>query len=134
MSKQAEKALQEMLDISTDIEKAVVYAEGEVLAGNFPADIQADMVAKARELTDLGRDRAQDMGAGELSQLMVETEQGTVFLVRETGQGDLGVLATGKKDSRVGLVFYDMKTCMRDTREEGQEKTDEDEGEEAVQE
>lgn len=134
MSKQAEKALKEMLDISTDIEKAVVYAEGEVLAGNFPADIQADMVAKARELTDLGRDRAQDMGAGELSQLMVETEQGAVFLVRETGEGDLGVLATGKKDSRVGLVFYDMKTCMRDTREEGQEATDEDEGEEAVQE
>lgn len=134
MSERAEKALQEMLDISTDIEKAVVYAEGEVLAGNFPADIQADMVAKARELTDLGRDRAQDMGAGELSQLMVETEQGTVFLVRETGEGDLGVLATGKKDSRVGLVFYDMKTCMRDTREEGQEETDEDEGEEAVQE
>jgi hypothetical protein len=29
----------------------------------------------------------------------------------------MGVLATGKKDSRVGLVFYDMKTCIRDAQE-----------------
>ena len=27
------------------------------------------------------------------------------------------VLATGKKGSRVGLVLYDLKTCLRDARE-----------------
>ena len=27
------------------------------------------------------------------------------------------MLATAKKDSRIGLVFYDMKTCIRDTQE-----------------
>ena len=129
MNERAEKALQEMLDISTDIDKAVVYAGDEILAANFPVDIRKDMVDRAQELGKLGGERSQGMGAGELTQLMVQTDQGCIFLVRETEGQNMGILATGKKDSRVGLVFYDMKTCLRDTREE-----DEDEAEEAVEE
>src|SRR5660397_219424 len=121
MNERAEKALQEMLDISTDIDKAVVYAGAEVLAANFPVDIRKDRGDRAQELGKVGGEGSQGRGAGELTQLMVETDQVCIFLVRETEGQNRGILATGKKDSRVGLVFYDMKTCMRDTREEDED-------------
>ena len=56
------------------------------------------------------------MGGAPLTQLMVETGGGMVFLVREAASDGLAILATGIKGSRIGLVFYDMKTCIRDAR------------------
>ncbi len=40
-----------------------------------------------------------------------------VFLAREVAPEGMAVLATGRKSSRVGLVLYDLKTCLRDARE-----------------
>ena len=57
------------------------------------------------------------MGSQPLTQLVVESPGGTVFLVQEPQDDGMGMLATAKKDSRIGLVFYDMKTCIRDTQE-----------------
>jgi predicted regulator of Ras-like GTPase activity (Roadblock/LC7/MglB family) len=123
MTEQADKAFQEMLDISTDIDKAVLFKGNEIIVTNFPESVRQDMVGKALELSGLGDQRAKDMGSSPLTQLMVETGAGSVFLVREAQGDGMGVLATGKKDSRVGLVFYDMKTCMRDAQEEEPEAT-----------
>jgi predicted regulator of Ras-like GTPase activity (Roadblock/LC7/MglB family) len=117
MKQQAEKAFQEMLDISTDLDKAVLFRGDEVIVSNFPESLQSAMVAKARELGALGAQKAEEMGGSPLTQLVVETDMGSVFLVREADQSGMGVLATGKKDSRIGLVFYDMKTCIRDSQE-----------------
>jgi len=117
MSEQGDKAFQEMLDISTDIDKAVLFKGNEIIVTNFPESVRQDMVGKALELSGLGDQRAKDMGSSPLTQLMVETGAGSVFLVREAQEDGMGVLATGKKDSRVGLVFYDMKTCIRDVHE-----------------
>ena len=126
MKLEVEKAFKEMLDISTDIDKAIVFAGDEVLASNFPEDLQATMVAKASELAGLGEGRAKDMGSQPLTQLVVEAPAGFVFLVREAGEGEIVVLSTAKKDSRIGLVLYDMKTCIRDAREAARD------GEEAI--
>ena len=57
---------------------------------------------------------------------MVEAPAGFVFLLREAGEGGIVVLSTAKKDSRIGLVLYDMKTCIRDAREAARD------GEEAI--
>lgn len=118
MNEQAEKAFQEMLDISTDIDKAVLYKGDQVVVANFSESLRPAMVGKAAELATLGDQRAKDMGSSPLTQLMVETDAGSIFLVKEAAAGGMGVLATAKKDSRVGLVFYDMKTCIRDAQEE----------------
>jgi predicted regulator of Ras-like GTPase activity (Roadblock/LC7/MglB family) len=117
MKEQADKAFQEMLDISTDLDKAILFRGDEVIVSNFPESLQASMVAKAKELAALGEQQGKDMGGSPLTQLVVETGTGSVFVVREATEGGMGVLATGKKDSRVGLVFYDMKTCIRDAQE-----------------
>jgi predicted regulator of Ras-like GTPase activity (Roadblock/LC7/MglB family) len=117
MKDQAQDAFKEMLEISTDLDKAVLYSGDTVVVSNFPESLQATMVAKAKELEALGAQQGSDMGPAPLTQLMVETGGGMVFLVREAAaDGGLALLATGVSDSRIGLVFYDMKTCMRDAR------------------
>ena len=50
-------------------------------------------------------------------ELVVETSAGMVFLAREAAPDGMAVLATGRKNSRVGLGLYDLKTCLRDARE-----------------
>lgn len=117
MSTGVETAFQEMLDISSDIDKAVLFAPDGVLASNVDAEAQPAMVAQAQELTRLGGLRAAEMMSQPMTQLVVETPAGFVFLVREAKDDGLEIVATGKKGSRVGLALYDLKTCMRDARE-----------------
>ncbi len=117
MNEQAEKAFKEMLEISTDVDKAVLFAGDEVVVSNFSESLQGTMVKKAHELAAAGAGRAVDMGSAPLTQMVVETKGGMVFLVREPEDGGMSILATAKKDSRIGLVFYDMKTCIRDAQE-----------------
>jgi predicted regulator of Ras-like GTPase activity (Roadblock/LC7/MglB family) len=117
MKVEAEKAFKEMLDISTDIDKALLAQGDQALASNFSSELEDQMLLWAAELSTLGGQRAQDMGSLPLTQLVVEAAAGTVFLVREAAADGLYVLATGKRASRIGLVLYDMKTCIRDARE-----------------
>jgi predicted regulator of Ras-like GTPase activity (Roadblock/LC7/MglB family) len=106
-----------MMDISTDIDKAVLFDASGVLASNMPEESQAPALAQAKELAGLAEARAGEMGSQPFTQLVIETTAGYVFLARESGAQGMSVLATGKKGSRVGLVLYDLKTCIRDARE-----------------
>lgn len=117
MKEEVQAAFSEMLDISTDIDKAVLFGPGETLASNLAPEAQDAAVAQAQELMRLGDLRATEMGSQPLTQLVVETAGGMVFLARETASDGMAILATGKKSSRVGLVLYDLKTCLRDARE-----------------
>ncbi|OFW55905.1 MAG: hypothetical protein A2133_01390 [Actinobacteria bacterium RBG_16_64_13] len=126
MKQEVEAAFAEMLDISTDIDKAVLFGPAEVLASNMAEDARATAIAQAGELIRLGEARAAEMGAQPFSQLVVETPGGYVFLAREVISDGMAILATGKKGSRVGLVLYDLRTCMRDAREATNPKTPDD--------
>jgi predicted regulator of Ras-like GTPase activity (Roadblock/LC7/MglB family) len=107
-------AFEEMLDISTDIDKAVVFSQAGILASNMGEAAQKAAVAQAQDLIRLAEARAAEMGSQPFTQLAVDTGSGHVFLSREMGKDGLMVLATGKKGSRVGLALYDLKTCLRD--------------------
>ena len=104
MAQQVQAAFSEMLDISTDIDKAILIGPDGVLASNMAAEAQATVVAQARELAGLAETRTAEMGSQPLTQLVVETPSGYVFFAREIGQDGMSMLATGKKGSRVGLV------------------------------
>ena len=117
MSSGVETAFKEMLDISSDIDKALLFAPEGVLASNMDASAQTAAVASAQELVRLAGLRAVDMGSQPLTQMVIETSAGFVFLVKEAREDGLVALATGKKGSRVGLALYDLKTCVRDARE-----------------
>jgi hypothetical protein len=51
-----------------------------------------------------------DSGAPELVQIQAATPRGSLFVVRDGGHVVAAV--TGSKPT-VGLVFYDLKTCLR---------------------
>jgi predicted regulator of Ras-like GTPase activity (Roadblock/LC7/MglB family) len=117
MKQEVEAAFAEMLDISTDIDKAVVFGPQGVVATNMSEPALSAAVTQAQELVRLGEQSAAKAGSQPLTQLVVETPQGLVFLVRELAPEGMTAVATGKKGSRVGLALYDLKTCLRDARE-----------------
>ena len=117
MKEEVQSAFEEMLDVSTDIDKAILFSSVGILASNMPEETQAAAVAQAAGLVELGTARAREMGSQPLTQLVVETPAGYVFLAQESAADGMTMMATGKKGSRVGLVLYDLRTCIRDARE-----------------
>ena len=115
MKEEVQAAFEEMMDISTDIDRAVVFSEEGVLASNLgEEELEKKAMGQALELVRLSEARALEMGSQPFTQLAVDTGSGYVFVSRELGKEGLTVMATGKKGSRVGLVLYDLKTCLRD--------------------
>jgi predicted regulator of Ras-like GTPase activity (Roadblock/LC7/MglB family) len=131
MKQEVEAAFAEMLDISTDIDKAVVFAPDGVIASNMTEPALSMAVAQAEELVRLGQTSAAKAGSPPLTQLVVETSAGLVFLVRELAPDGMTAVATGRKGSRVGLALYDLKTCLRDAREAAGTSAGTTQGEEA---
>lgn len=117
MDQGVEGVLAEMLDISTDIDKAVLFSSAGVLASNMPENTRQSAVAQAKELVRLGQARAAEMGSQPLTQLVVKTQRGLVCLARETEPDGMTILVTARKGSPIGLVLYDLQTCLRDARE-----------------
>ena len=104
----AEAALNDLLEISSQVETAVIVgAEGEIEAASIRDETRARELGRAaRELLDV----AAEYAPGDLRQVEVATREGSVFVVRE---GDRAVAATTARSPTAGLVFYDLKTCLR---------------------
>ena len=109
----AQRALADLTEISSQIQTAVVFDEKGKVAGSTLADSgRADQLAKtATELLAA----AEEVRAGEspLTQLEVATGEGSVFVVRE---GKTSIAATTGSDPTVGLVFYDLKSTLRSVK------------------
>jgi hypothetical protein len=101
----AAAALAELTELSSQIEEAAIIDEqGEVLAGT-----QGD----GTPLADVGRallERAAYVQGREPVQVDVATAQGSVFVARD---GGLTIVATTTAEPSPGLVFYDLKSCLR---------------------
>ncbi|MBA3331469.1 MAG: roadblock/LC7 domain-containing protein [Actinobacteria bacterium] len=109
-------ALDELMDLSSQVEAAVVLDEGgNVLASTLP-DERAPGLARAgsRLLEAAGRVRT-GAESGQVSQIGAATPTGSVFLVRE---GNRTILATTGAAPTAGLVLYDLRTCLRSLGEE----------------
>jgi predicted regulator of Ras-like GTPase activity (Roadblock/LC7/MglB family) len=110
----AAQALADLVEISSQIDTAVVFETGGALRAGTPADesVGARLVETGRALLAAADKASVDRAAsaGELTQVEVALKEGSVFLVRE---GKLGILATTGFDPTVGLVFYDLRTCLR---------------------
>jgi len=106
------RALADLTEISTQIETAVVLdREGTVLAATVDDERAGRLAGAALELfraADAHREQ-------ELVQLDAALQGGSVFVVRDA---DRLIAATTTSDPTVGLVFYDLKTCLRALGEE----------------
>jgi predicted regulator of Ras-like GTPase activity (Roadblock/LC7/MglB family) len=107
----AADALKDLTEISSQVRSAVVLAsDGAVEAATF--DDGAELARLAKELLDAAAGVRESGGA--VNQLEVATAEGSVFVVRD---GDRIIAATTSADPTVGLVFYDLKSCLRDAGE-----------------
>jgi predicted regulator of Ras-like GTPase activity (Roadblock/LC7/MglB family) len=117
----AAQALADLTEISTQIESAVLAGgDGKVLASTFGDGERGERVAaSARELLAA----ADEVGAKSAGQRLVQFQaalpDGSVFLVRD--DRNLVAAVTGTQPT-VGLVFYDLKTCLRLLEREEEEK------------
>jgi predicted regulator of Ras-like GTPase activity (Roadblock/LC7/MglB family) len=105
----AAQALADLTEISSQIEAAVLFDEEGVVAGStLPSDDAAQALADAAALLLAGADGFRADGA--VTQLEASTADGSVFVVRA---GDRRIAATTGPTPTVGLVFYDLKSCLR---------------------
>jgi predicted regulator of Ras-like GTPase activity (Roadblock/LC7/MglB family) len=106
----AAAALADLTEISSQIRSAALFDEGGGVAASTFADEERahEFVRRAREL--LERASSVRDGGPALDQLEVATAEGSVFVVR--GEGRL-IAATTSPEPTVGLVFYDLKSCLR---------------------
>jgi predicted regulator of Ras-like GTPase activity (Roadblock/LC7/MglB family) len=107
----AESALADLTEISSQIERAVVFEEdGSVLASTLADDERAQSLARvANELFAA----ASDLRANEArtpSQLEVALRERSVFAVRDEHRT---IAATVTAGAPAGLVLYDLRTCLR---------------------
>ncbi|MBU7014635.1 MAG: roadblock/LC7 domain-containing protein [Theionarchaea archaeon] len=94
-----------------DIEaSAVITVDGFMLASALPPEMEEDRVAAlSAAMLLLGKKTARELERGELSEVFVGGEHGSVVLL---ASGENAVLtALVKKDAKLGMVFLDMKTA-----------------------
>ncbi len=106
----AAQAIADLTEISPQIrEVAIVAADGALVGSNAPAEAAATLsVAAAKLLEEAERLRP------DVAQLEAATVGGSVFVVREAGRV---IAATTTPEPTVGLVFYDLKSCLRSVDE-----------------
>src|ERR1044071_9266208 len=111
------QALADLTEISTQVETAVVFdREGTVLGSTVDDDRAGRLAEAALELL-----RAADGGTPgkDIVQLDVALADGSVFVAAD---GDRLIAATTGREPTVGLVFYDLKSCLRGLSEEAEAK------------
>ncbi|HKD33028.1 MAG TPA: roadblock/LC7 domain-containing protein [Gaiellaceae bacterium] len=113
------QALADLTEISTQVEAAVVFdREGTVLGSTVDGERAGRLASTALELVRAAEESRPE-GAEALVQLDVALGDGSVFVAAD---GDRLIAATTAPDPTVGLVFYDLKSCLRGLSEEAEAK------------
>ncbi len=103
----ANRAISDLTEISPQVRDVVIAdAVDEIVGSNTPPARAERLVAGARRLLE----SADGLRPRPVSQLEAATTAGSVFVVRD---GDHLIAATTSAEPTVGLVFYDLKSCLR---------------------
>src|SRR2546429_7078519 len=115
----AAQALSDLTEISSQIEAAIVLdTDGSELASTLDDARTKELSSTARELL-AAVGRVSGDGGKELAQLEIATAEGSVFVVRDEHRT---IAATTGREPTVGLVFYDLKSCLRSVAAEEKPK------------
>jgi predicted regulator of Ras-like GTPase activity (Roadblock/LC7/MglB family) len=109
----AAAALERLRDISSQVRAAVIFDRGGKVLGSTLADAaRAKKIAEEAEgLLVAAEQRGEPGVKHEFAQLEVALQGGSVFVVRD---GKHVIAATTAPESTVGLVFYDLKSALRE--------------------
>ena len=108
-SSQLDRALADLLVQAPEVEAAAVVSfDGLPMASALPATMDEDRVAAmSAALLSLGERAAEGLGRGSLSQVYIEGEHGTVFLV--SAQDEAVLVAVAAKGAKVGMMLYEVR-------------------------
>jgi predicted regulator of Ras-like GTPase activity (Roadblock/LC7/MglB family) len=109
----AAAALERLREISSQVRNAVIFERGgEVVGSTLGDDDRSKTLAtEAEALLDEAERRPHRDGKSEFAQLEVALRGGSVFVVRD---GERLIVATTPPEPTVGLVFYDLKSTLRE--------------------
>jgi predicted regulator of Ras-like GTPase activity (Roadblock/LC7/MglB family) len=104
---EAQTALAELTEISSQVQAAVLFeGSGAVTAATLPEEAAGRLAASARALLE----SAGQLRDGELAQIEAATDEGSLFIARAE---DSVIAAVTGPSPTAGLVFYDLKSCLR---------------------
>ncbi|MCW2570031.1 MAG: Roadblock/LC7 family protein [Frankiales bacterium] len=108
-SDRLDRAIHALLAQTPEIEAAAVVSfDGLPMASALPPSMDEDRVAAmSAALLSLGERAAQGLGRGELSQVYIEGETGTVFLVSADNEAVL--VAVAAQGAKVGMMLYEVR-------------------------
>src|SRR5947208_627386 len=108
-SARLDQAITDLLREAPEIEAAAVVSfDGLPMASALPGAMDEDRVAAmSAALLSLGERAAQGLGRGELSQVYIEGDAGTVFLVSADDEAVL--VAVAAKGAKVGMMLYEVR-------------------------
>jgi predicted regulator of Ras-like GTPase activity (Roadblock/LC7/MglB family) len=110
----AQQALADLTEISSQIQAAVVFDDmGKVAASTLTDSRRTDELAQAAAGL-LTAAEGVKKGESSLTQLEVATGEGSVFVVRD---GKMVIAATTGSNPTAGLVFYDLKSALRNVKQ-----------------
>jgi predicted regulator of Ras-like GTPase activity (Roadblock/LC7/MglB family) len=109
-----DRALRDLLMQAPELEAAAVVSfDGLAMASALPAGMDEDRVAAmSAALLSLGEKAAQGLGRGDLSQVYVEGETGTVFLV--SCQDEAVLVAVAAAGAKAGLMLFEVRRAAAD--------------------
>jgi uncharacterized protein len=104
-----DRAIADLLAQAPEVEAAAVVSfDGLPMASALPATMDEDRVAAmSAALLSLGERAAEGLGRGSLSQVYIEGEHGTVFLVSADDEAVL--VAVASKGAKVGMMLYEVR-------------------------
>jgi predicted regulator of Ras-like GTPase activity (Roadblock/LC7/MglB family) len=106
----AAQAIADLTEISPQVREVVVVAADGTVQGSNASEPRAAHLAEAAQRLLGEAERVQPA----VAQLEAATVHGSVFVVRDGGRV---IAATTTAEPTVGLVFYDLKTCLRSVDE-----------------
>jgi predicted regulator of Ras-like GTPase activity (Roadblock/LC7/MglB family) len=108
-SDRLDRAIHGLLSQTPEIEAAAVVSfDGLPMASALPQSMDEDRVAAmSAALLSLGERAAQGLGRGELSQVYIEGDSGTVFLVSADDEAVL--VAVAAKGAKVGMMLFEVR-------------------------
>jgi len=103
----AARAIADLVEISPQVRAVAIADQDGALVGTNTTAVDAErLVSGAQELLGL----ADETRPEPVAQLEAATSAGSVFVVRD---GSRLIAATTTPEPTVGLVFYDLKSCVR---------------------
>ena len=112
-----DQALAELLDVSEDVDAAVIFdSDGGVIA----ASVEDEAAGRVAEIASALLAYADALRTGTAaSRIEAVAAEGNVFLVRD---GARAVVATTGRDPVAGLVYHDLRAVLRQARSRPRER------------